>query len=577
MASITPRASAESSSKEDSESTSIMSTSHSRTFSSNSITDTDADEEEIGDSTSTFRWSQFLAMLLPQCLLPFSIPLVALFSPNAALNFAGIPHPPSYFYLFVVLPVFMCLNAAPLVTIVAWLMSPSDTDTVIAGTLRADAIHVAASYACMRLAVCVKYAFIPHKNFVQRLRTWVSTQDRSNEQLISGWMTINHATIVREVAIAVLRHSSYASAQLSLKAKELPRLYAILDSPDARAIIIQSLIREAAELGDDKESSNTSPTALTSTLPPDAIVHIPIPAFAEAIETAAQSRVKFISKMAAAFLFLLSFFTTFSTTIIRLVYQENVIGTTTIQHIIIIGHWISNVIILGLTYNFLIIGAVDHRRRASSLEILGRCFSSGVRNGRATEPVLSFNTLEQTRAFLAARGILLSFGGKFHERLIIVTSFQLIVFVILAAYCILTFLLTTSNDVGPLISSYVVLMVLVTPAFICCGFGLWEAAKANDEAHRHVSVVVNARMSLRFAAHEENGPCATSSPLPYAQVLLLLFDVERSLKEQHESSPISILGIPATWGLAQTFFGIIVSLVTVGTTLFFSQLTGRSN
>jgi hypothetical protein len=558
MASVTPRASAESSSsKEEGESTSIM------------RPDADADEEEISDSTSTFRWSQFLTMLLPQCFLPFSLPIVALFSPGAALNFAGIPKPPSIVFLVVFFPLVLFLGAAPVVTIVAWLMSPSDTDTVVAGTLRADAIHVAASYACLRLAICVKYAFIPHTKFMQRLRTWASSQERNDEQLISGWMNINRATIVREVAVAVLRHSSYASAQLSLKAKELPRLYAILDSPDARAIIVQSLVSEV-ETGDEKESSSTPSSPFVST--PDAIIHIPVSTFAEALETAAQSRVKLLNQWTSALFFFLSILTTFASTIIRRVYHEPIIGSTTIQHVIIIGHWISNFLVMGVTYNFLIIGAVDHRRRASSLEILGRCFSTGVRNGRATEPVLAFNTLEQTRAFLATRGILLNFGSKFHERLILVTSFQLVVFVILACYCILTFLLTTADDVGSLISSYIVLLVLVTPAFVCCGFGILEAAKANDEAHRHVSIVVNARMSLRFAAHEENGP---TSPLPddsvIKQVLLLLYDVERSLKEQ---TTISILGVPATWALAQTFFGFIFSLITVGTTLFFSKLTG---
>jgi hypothetical protein len=57
-----------------------------------------------------------------------------------------------------------------------------------------------------------------------------------------------------------------------------------------------------------------------------------------------------------------------------------------------------------------------------------------------------------------------------------------------------------------------------------------------------------------------------------SRTLELLREVERTLKRQSETSPISILGIPATWSLTQKFFGFILSLETLGATLLFSRL-----
>jgi hypothetical protein len=57
-----------------------------------------------------------------------------------------------------------------------------------------------------------------------------------------------------------------------------------------------------------------------------------------------------------------------------------------------------------------------------------------------------------------------------------------------------------------------------------------------------------------------------------SRTLELLREVERTLKRQSETSPISILGIPATWSLFQKFGGVLLSLETLGTTLLFSRL-----
>ena len=598
------------------------------------ITEPDVGDVETSDNVSIFRWNQFLLILLPQFFNPYSFPFIALFLPMLALNIIGMDRPMTAVAWLIKLPLFSLINAAPLLVIGAFMASTSDLNGIVSGTLRADAIATLTQFACLRFSICIKYAFLTRTTFLTRLRVWATSAERNDEQLVSSWFVITHETIIREVDIAVLQQSSHGpkDAVITLKARDLPRFLALLRYKNACFEITKAL-GFGAESGDmavegvvgggggEEEdrvglatgvSASSAPSFSSSKPPlsPDTLLHIPVPIFVEAIELAVQTEL--FPKMARVDFFLqtLSIFSTFATTIIRYYYGIPPTGSTTLQFIVIVGQWVANFFIAGVVFKFMIIGAVDHHRRALTLELLGRFFSPDICNGRVTEPVISFRFFGQTRAFLAARAVLFSFGTLYHERLILVTSMQLVIYLILSIYCIITFFVTNVGDIGPLIAVYTLMIVIVLPAFFCVGLGLWEAAKANDEAHRHVSIVANARMRLRFAHYDETATdavtatdlastsdAATSSTMQCgintaslsprrsflppdaatSAVLSLLIDVERALKEQHESSPISILGMPATWNLAQTFFGFILSLVTLSTTLFFSRLTGTSS
>ena len=649
---------------------------HSRAFATVGVSDEKVNGDGLVDDgverdmgVSHFNWSQFWASILPQFLFPFSILFIAPFAPGYAANILALARPGTLVESLVALNLTFMLTI-PFVTIVAWALLPHDTDKMIAGTLRADAIHVAACLTSIRLAICIKYAYLSPKVFAERLRHWATTKERRKEQLITGWLTLSKKIIHQEVAATVLRNLHHGSrdAVLQVEAKDLPRLLAILSGDAARAIIVTALglndeaareankgteaeavkstgaeveaakstvgaycgevktaviassavktaviaaspslndqletaLREGGDLeplplrtglrGGVAEAAVTSVRAAaaadanaTIPVPASRLLHIPASSFVEALELSAQHGVTSITHRASGLFFLLSIITTFGSTFIRYIFHLPILGTSTLESVVIIGHWISNIFIMGATFLFLAIAAIDHRRRAITLQSLGLFFSPGTRAGRSTEPVLFLDSFEQTRAFFAVREMCLTFGCVFHERLIRVSSMQLVVFIMLAGYSIITLFLADGGDTGPLVSAYIVLIVLVMPAFIVCAFGLWEAAKANDEAHRHVSIIANVRIAMRLAepanvretGFEATTTTATTRASELSQLLILLTDVERCIKEQHEASSISILGIPATWSLAQNYVGFVISLATLGTTLFLSRLTVR--
>ena len=216
---------------------------------------------------------------------------------------------------------------------------------------------------------------------------------------------------------------------------------------------------------------------------------------------------------------------------------------------------------MGVTYTFLAIGAIDHRRRAASHRLLGDLFRPGV-NGRA--PPLALDSTPQAHAFLATRGLLRAFGEAFHERLVLVISSSLVVFCGLAVYCLIALYLAAGLSL--VVSSIILLHVLVLPAFVCCALGLHEAAAVNEQLRRHVALFVDARVRLRLAAD-------ASAPLD-DRVLGLLEAAQQQMAEQQLTQPVSILGFPASAALTKAFLGAWVSLESAALTITFIWATG---
>lgn len=521
--------------------------------------------EEIDASGSEnevvrFRWNQFLGQLFPQFLYPVSIPFVACFtSYYAARNLMGVV--PTSWKVLPIYLIFFFSSLAPLITLGAEIYSPTHSYEAIDGTLRADIVHVLAAYISLRLGVCIKYAYMLPATYSERTQKIPPESERRDEQLISGWYSLTSNTISREVAIAVTKQAEASKAFFGIKRQALLRLFAVFDCEESKKIIETSLgIDGSTEIVD-----------LSVTSSDEQQLFIPVSIFVEALQVSAQKQSLGMSSFSRKFLYLVSALGTFASTIVRFSFGVPVLGETLIEHIIIIGHWISNLVYMGITFQFIAIGAIDHSRRRLALKMLGKAFTPGVKNGESTPPALVFDTHHQTRAFLAARGVLHFFGCAFHERLVLVTSVQIVVFSLFAAYSIISLFLAPEHAIGEIISAFIVLQVLVMPAFLCCGAGLWYAALANDEAVRHVSVIVNARLNMvltqRFSDNVSDVDHESTS-----RTLELLREVERTLKRQSETSPISILGIPATWSLFQKFGGVLLSLETLGTTLLFSRL-----
>jgi hypothetical protein len=237
------------------------------------------------------------------------------------------------------------------------------------------------------------------------------------------------------------------------------------------------------------------------------------------------------------------------------------------QAAVIVSHWVANLIILNVTFTFLIVGAVDHRRRARAHALLGGLFDVGA---RGAPPALAFDAIPQVRAFLAARGVLVGFGAAFHDRLVVVTSAALVVFLAVSLYCLLT--LGTASDPGYVVAAFLLLHVLVAPAALAVGLGLYEAAAANEAMRRHVSTVVDARMRLRMAAPRGGAPGRDDA----LALGLLLEDVERHIAEDVLARPVRILGVHATYALVKGFASGWVSLETAALSLFTLWLRRRA-
>ena len=215
-------------------------------------------------------------------------------------------------------------------------------------------------------------------------------------------------------------------------------------------------------------------------------------------------------------------------------------------------------------------------------------------------PVLRLSSLRATRAFLATRRLLLLFGGGFHSRLVVVTAANVVIVAGAAAFAVASTVL--SGDAPTLYAALVLLHVLVLPAAAIVYAGLWTATAANEAATWHANVVVEARLDLRFQLHDARKGAAGTGVGAGAgreaelgdddwrgyggeggadkgggrahEVLPLLIDVERSLRAQQEEAPVTFFGIPASAGLAQSFFGAWLSVEMAVTSLAIGRFVG---
>ena len=455
--------------------------------------------------------------------------------------------------------------------------------------MRSDVIHVLVALVSMRLAVSFKYAFMTPSIYRSRLRVWAPWTQRIEEQLISGWMVLNRAVVTREVRAAVsLRHPDAGAAGFVLHAAALPQLRATLGCVHAVAVIDAALAEAAAAAAVCAVPGAAAAAAAAAAAPAAASapvgcaraaapLRIPVIVLAEALILAASLRVAGYTRWTQRFLILVALVGTFTTTIVRAAFGVPVLGYDALDRVVIIGHWIANVTTMGLTFLFLSIGAVDHRRRAESHALLGQLCSPGTLGSRVRAPVLALDSTEQAHAFIAARGVLIEFGEAYHDRLVLVVSASLVMFALMGGYCLVALFASSAGDLGPLITAFILLHVLVLPAFLCCGLGLNEAARANSAAHAHVAVVINARVRARLADDDpaDGGAAEARGPLD-ARVLGLLTDIEHALRAQDDDAPITILSHSATGGLTQSFLGLWMSIETVAISVFATTLYNRA-
>ena len=511
-----------------------------------------------------FRWRQFLIQLPLQLGNPFLLPLIALFvSPGAAANVAGVPNPFRLWQSVAMLFVFT-MAGAPLITLVAWALSPVESDPLLTATLRAEVIQTMVIYFCMRLSISIKYSYMQPSVFAARLSTWATSSERLEEQLIYGWRQLSGATIAREVRLAVARHPCASeAAAFEVSAATLPRLRAGFGCEAAAAIIDGALAAVAAAgEGREGEAGGGGGSGGSGCGPH----RIPVSAFAEALQVAAQARVIGFVKISFRILLLLSLLAASSNVAWRAAFGVSLFGNVPLQALVVAGHFVATALLGAFTWSFMLIGAYDHLRRAKAHELLGKFFTPGLVDGAATPPILRLDSVEQTRAFLFARGILIEFGATYHARLVVVTSVLAAIMTLLSVYCVITLYVTSVGAFVLLIPTFNTLHAVALPGFVCCALGLRYAAEANTEAARHVAVVASSRLGIRMAPGFME---ARDAPL-----LQMLFDVEDALKEQHEAAPLTILGLPASRGLAQSFAGFVATVETVALTVFLSRMTG---
>ena len=530
------------------------------------------DDGQEEDGHPHFSLRQFLQQSLVQFTYPLSaLPSAVLCSPGFVLNLIGIGSP---FRPMALIPTlfFTLFSLCPFVVFTAYALSQADPSPWVSASVRSDALHVAIAFLSQRLTVCIKYAFIPRAAYARRLRQWASTKELQAEQLITGWFRLDPRTIAREVGVAVAHYHPGSEQQtIGMPPPCLARLHSVLRCSQARAALEAGLQAAGGAL--------------------------PVPALASAILLQAVSQESAYTSALQGLLFGVAGLGTFTTTIIRAAAGTPLLGSTAQECTVIIGHWVANVVVMGVTFTFLAIGAIDHRRRAASHRLLGELCKPGAQScaavaaegagseGSAERPAggaaaaaaahrpaaLSLHSTASVTAFLSTRRLLRAFGAAYHDRLVLVISCSLIVFSALAVYCLATLAALSASPGGSasaslMVSSFVLLHVLALPAALCCALGLHEAQLVNEQLRRHVALLVHARVELRLAAGEGGALDA--------RLLGLLEDVERHLAEEQLAEPVCILGIPASDALTKGFVGAWLSLEGSALAVFFLWATG---
>ena len=123
-----------------------------------------------------FRARQFAQQAPLQFLFPLSLPVALCVSRGFFLNAMGVGRPfvPSRVPVALL---FLAVGLCPFVTVAAFALSPADADVWATATLRSDAIHVVVAYVSLRLAVTIKYAFLPPADYARRLAAWAPSAE----------------------------------------------------------------------------------------------------------------------------------------------------------------------------------------------------------------------------------------------------------------------------------------------------------------------------------------------------------------------------------------------------------------
>lgn len=490
------------------------------------------------DDTPAFRLNQFWQQFFAQLLFPFSIPFALLFCGTGyTLNMLGMPKPFAWPRFFTTTFFQVCSMMPPL-CIIFWALSSHTDNSVLAATLRADLLHVLVAFFSQRLAVAIKYAYLLPAVYKQRLSVWADSSERSTEQIIAGWQYLKLPTLRKEMAVAAkLGLLDVQSLRFSLRSRNLMRIHAELDCADASTVINEAMAAAGLSVkGGDEED-----------------VFVPVIALTEAIVLAAGKESTAYAKTAAYLNFVGGLISTFTTAVLRAAFGAPPLGTDAYQAFVIVTHWLANVLVLGVVLIFLNVGAVDHFRRARSHALLGSIFSQQ----RGDDPLIEMGEFENARAFLAARGLLCNFGEVYHERLVLVTASSLLTFVAVAFYIVIVmYVAPMGSSLGVLLSPFILLHVLVAPAFACILAGLMQAARANSEMKKHAAVVVEA--SVRARLRQLGGsPHAVKQPC-----FALLKDIHRLLRAGEDEAAIKILGFEVTGAIAKSFVGAWISLET---------------
>jgi hypothetical protein len=406
---------------------------------------------------------------------------------------------------------------------------------------------------------------MPSETYARRCSTWATTQERSEEQLVSGWQFLKPALVQRCLGIAAAeQHVDAASAAVRLPRGALPHLLAALECDEARAAVTQAIAAaEGVEACKEGAVQLRSASASASSH-----CSIPATALSQALVLAASREASLFAGRAFILNLLTALGSTFTTTILRAALGAPLLGTSAAEATLILGHIFANLFSLGVTLQFLFIGAIDHLRRARAQALLGRLFS--LRPG-GRPALLPLDCPGNVQALVAVRAMLLDFGRHFHERLVLVVSFSLITFACVAAYVIIALYRAPSGDLAPLLSPFILLHVLVLPALVSCGLSLHQASHANSEMGKLGAVVVEARLHERLrraAAARVGGEGEGEGPL-----LALLGDCESLFNAQGDKG-IRILNATASGALTQAFLGAWLSLESTALVLFLQRLYG---
>jgi len=577
-----------------------------------------------GAAPSRLRLWQFTEQLVSQNLLPLSLPFVALLrGAGPALNEIGASSAPQLTFRFVAeLLTLIAVPLLPFVAFAAWFAIAADAEPRLMATLRADFAQVVLCHVCQRLVIALKYGFLRQDVYERRMREFVPRAERRDEQLLGGWLHFERSIVEAEVAAAASGAARVtAEAGKRVDAEQgawtaSPRRSAAQRAPPPAFVVNASsfsrlrsgLCTSAREVLTERATRLNAAGARS----------VPADALAAALALQAHALTKGFRKIVYLCSLGGSALATVSPTCVRAAFGLPLIGSTAPQMTLVIFHLLSNVAFLGVLFLFVGVAAIDHKRRATSLNLLGRLFlvraDSGDEGDAALTSVLPLASTEAARAFLEARRILLLHGDSFHSRLITTLGCVIIAFAALSAYCVINCWLSPPGDVARIVMNLVMLHCMAAPAMVLSAIGLQVAASANAAAARHPFIVVQARLAMLIEAGSAGSttdashklaifssrslsPGRRSSTEPEVEATAgpagvgdsdlvatvaartemgavdrLLVGVQQALEAQLDESSVQILGFRASPSLTKSFIGACVSVETAMLSIAVSKL-----